>query len=219
MLVTLGLILVLEFFLNKKFAVRAMIAGMVLLAGMGFLVFKRQAPAVFEYRVSDPSNIYSRIAQQRQTLDLFLTHPIGGVGWGDYMDVAYDSSDVTYNGVTSAGSAHNTLGAILVETGLAGFLPFVVAQFLLLRAFWRLRRRGSRDARLASTIFLYVFLSYWITGVSLTSGYYSDVNMWYLLVTAVLYKFAVTEPPRPAFQPQRHSMESRTPVRWRPVPA
>ena len=220
MLVTLALILIIEFFLNKKFAVRATVAGMVLLAGLGFLVFKRRAPAVFEYRVSDPSDIYARIAQQRQTLDLFRTHPIGGVGWGDYMEVAYDSSDVSYNGVSSVGSAHNTIGAVLVETGLSGFLPFVAAQFLLLRVFWRLRRRGGHDARLASTLFLYVFLSYWITGVSLTSGYYSDVNMWYLFVVAVLYKFAVTEP-LPTVQPHRHShsLETRTPVRRRLVPA
>ena len=219
-LVTLGLILVVELFVNKRFAVRATIVGLGLLAGLGFQVFKQRAPAVFEYRVSDPADIYARVAQQRQTLDLFLTHPIGGVGWGNYMDAAYDFAAVTYSGVKSVGSAHNTLGALLVETGLAGFLPFLLAQFLLLRAFWGLRRRGSHDARLVSTTFFCVFLSYWITGVSLTSGYYSDINMWYLFVTAVLYKFGVTEAPRPTIRPHRHSIEGRTVPYWRrSVPA
>jgi hypothetical protein len=39
----------------------------------------------------------------------------------------------------------------------------------------------------------------------LTSGYYSDLNLWYLFVTAVLYKFAATEKPVPRVLPVRQA--------------
>jgi hypothetical protein len=41
--------------------------------------------------------------------------------------------------------------------------------------------------------FLYIFLSYWVSGLSLTSGHYGDLNLWYLLTLAVLYKYGVTD--------------------------
>jgi O-antigen ligase len=194
MLITLALIVLVELYSNKKMGVRAAVVVLILLAGVGFFAFKTLAPEVFDYRVSDPSDVYARVAQQRQTFQLFASHPIAGVGWGNYMAAAYNVSDTSYNGVDSVGSAHNTLGAILAETGLLGTLPFVASQWLLFRAFWRLRRRGTRDATLASICLLYIFASYWITGVNLTSGYYSDLNMWYFFVAAVIYKFAITEP-------------------------
>ena len=175
--------------------------ALILLGGLGGVALKKLAPDIFEYRVSDPSDVYARVAQQRQTLQMFASHPIEGVGWGNYMDVAYNFSDTSYNGVDSVGSAHNTLGAILAETGLLGTLPFLASQVLMFLAFWRLRRWGTRDAMLASICFLYVFSSYWITGLNLTSGYYSDLNMWYLFVAAVIFKFAILDHAAPKPRP------------------
>jgi O-antigen ligase len=156
----------------------------------GFYGLKLAAPEFFKSRVSDPSDLYARIAQHKQTLQLFLGHPFNGVGLGNYPQAAMSIPSATYRGVDSVGSAHNTLGALLADTGVTGFIPFVLAQIFLFRAFWRLRKHGSPQAVLASTFFLYVFLSYWVTGVMLTSGYYSDINLWYCFVVGVLYKFA-----------------------------
>jgi len=196
-LITLALIVLLEFFKARKPSTRVFAVAAVLLGMSGLLWFKKLAPDMFDYRVSDPSDVYARIAQQKQTLEMFLANPMSGVGWGNYIDAAYSFSDASYKGVYSVGSAHNTLGALLAETGILGVVPFIAAQFLLFRFFWRLRRSGTHDARLASNFLVYVFLAYWITGVSLTSGYYSDINMWYLFVLAVLCKFALTELPNP----------------------
>ncbi len=193
-LLTLLLIVSFEFYGRKRAALRIVIVGSVLLAVLGLLWFKKTAPDMFEYRVSDPSDVYARVAQQRQTWEMFLAHPIVGVGWGNYISEAYKFSDVSFGGVLSVGSSHNTLGTILVETGLLGFLSFLTAQVLLFRTFQLLRREGTPDRRLAATFFNYVFLAYWITGVSLSSGYYADLNLWFLFVIAILYKFAVTEP-------------------------
>jgi hypothetical protein len=190
--ITIALILMFEFYLDKRATVRAAIAGIALLGTAGFLYFERRAPEMFEYRISDPSDVYARIAQQQQAWKLFLAHPLVGVGYGNYMEAAYNFPTVSYKGVDSVDSAHNTLGSILVEAGLSALVPFVAAQFVVVAAFWRLRLRRTPEARLTITLFTYVFLTYWITGVSLTSGYYSDLNMWYMFVLAFMYKFAVS---------------------------
>ena len=195
-LLTLVLVGAMELVKTKRTTVRVAMITAFVVGGVALLWFKTLAPDMFGYRVSDPSDIYARIAQQKQTLEIFASSPFNGVGWGNYMDVAYGFSDVSYKGVFSVGSAHNTLGALLAETGVLGFVPFIAAQLLLLLFFWRLRRRGTHDAVLASNFCIYVFLSYWITGISLTSGYYSDINMWYVFAIAIFCKFALTEPAR-----------------------
>jgi O-antigen ligase len=194
-LITLALIAMLELFKTKKTTVRITVVTVMILSAVGLILFKTMAPDMFGYRVSDPSDIYARIAQQKQSLEMFAANPLNGVGWNGYMDAATNFSDVTYKGVYSVGSAHNTLGALLAETGILGFIPFIVAQVFLLRFFWHLRRRGTHDAILASDFCTYTYLAYWITGVSLTSGYFSDINMWFLFVIGVCCKFALTEPP------------------------
>jgi O-antigen ligase len=189
--ITLGLVLVIEMYLNKKVGVRFMICGLLALALLGVWWIKVKSPELYEDRVSNPDNFYARVAQQEQTLRLFLAKPINGVGLGDYPEAAAALGQTSFHGVYSVGSAHNTLGNILAETGLTGFIPFVLSQVFLCRAFWNLRKRGSPGAAVAGRFFLYVFLGYWISGLMLTSGYYSDLNFWFVFVTAVLYRYSL----------------------------
>ncbi len=190
--VTLLVVIILELYYNKKITTRLAVIGLVMLGTVAIFWLGRMAPDLFESRVSDLSNLYGRIAQQRQTLELFVSHPVNGVGLGNYTEAALDVPDAAYRGVYSLGSAHNTLGAILVDTGLIGFVPFVFAQVYFFLAFWKFRKQSSPHTILATTFFFYVFLAYWMSGLVLTSGYYSDLNFWYLFVIAALYKFAVT---------------------------
>ena len=97
-----------------------------------------------------------------------------------------------YDGIQSVDRPHNTLGAILAETGVLGFVPYVTAQVALFLAFWQLRRRRSQNAQ-AWTYFLYIFLGYWINNMTLASGYTSDLNLWFIFSIALLYKFSTTE--------------------------
>jgi len=160
------------------------------------LLIRIALPSVFEER-SDTANIYGRIAEQKQVLNMFLDNPLNGVGFTNFPEAASSSKYTAYyRGVQSVDNEHNNLSAILAETGLAGFLPYLVSQILLFGVFWRLRKNGA-SAALAWRYFLFVFLGYWVNGMSLTSGYYSDLNLWYMFVLAVLYKFAKTGPIRP----------------------
>jgi O-antigen ligase len=192
-IMTLVIVGILEIYWSKSNKVRLMVAG-VALAGVAGIAFLRvTAPDFFQYRVSDMSDLYARIAQYKQTWTLFESYPLRGVGLANYATVADNVPAAYYRGVESVGSAHNTLASILVDTGMVGFLGYFLAQVYFFRAFWRLRLQGTPQAKLASRFALYIFMSYWITGLMLTSGYYSDMNLWYLFAMAVIYKCANTE--------------------------
>jgi O-antigen ligase len=154
------------------------------------------APDTYADR-SDPGNVYGRVAEQIQTWHLFSSHPLLGVGLGHFADTVNGDTHYYefYNGIRSLDSPHNSLGGILAETGILGFIPYVAAQGMLFLAFWRLRKRRDRNAQLAWTYFLYIFLSYWISGLSLQSGYSSDLNLWFIFSITILYKISMSEKP------------------------
>lgn len=166
-------------------------------------------PAVFEER-SAPGNVFGRLAEQQQVLAMFADHPLNGIGLNNFFYEASQKGKYTafFGDVQSVDYPHNNLGAVLAETGLTGFIPFVVSQVLLVIAFCQVRRSATPESTLIWKCFLYIFLAYWINGMSLTSGYYSDLNLWYMLAFALMLKFAAThdrgtEPLLPAYEPYR----------------
>jgi len=154
-------------------------------------------PEIIQERVLSLQNVYGRVAQQKQTFELFSSHPLLGVGFSNFTPAAGQLTDsATYLEVGPLDAPHSNLGAVLAETGLFGFVPYFLSQILLLRAFWKMRARDTLDARFVWKMFLYVFVSYWITGLSLTSGYYLDANMWLIFVVCCIYKYGLTEDSR-----------------------
>lgn len=126
---------------------------------------------------------------------MFMDHPLNGVGLNNFY---YEASvkgkyRAFYADIESVDYPHNNFGAVLAETGLTGFVPYFVSQVLLVVAFWKIYRSHLPESKLIWTTFLYIFLGYGINGMSLASGYYSDLNLWYLLVIAILMKFAVSQ--------------------------
>lgn len=172
----------------------ARIAGLlmiatVVLAAMGLV------PDLYEERMASSENVYGRLAQQKQNLKIFLADPMIGVGLNNYHEYASHKAQTatSFEGVEALEYPHSNLGAVLAETGLVGFLPYAASQVLLVVAFWKLRARRTECSSLVQRFSLYVFLSYWISGLALTSGYSSDLNLWYMFSLAVLYKYALTD--------------------------
>ena len=52
-------------------------------------------PAVYEDRVSRPDNVYQRIAQDQQTLEVVRDHPLMGVGFNLYHDTVFGDAKYT----------------------------------------------------------------------------------------------------------------------------
>jgi O-antigen ligase len=186
--------LVIVFFVDawyQRGAARALRVGAVISLGLSVLALQLAFPVVFEER-ADPVTFYSRIAQQKQTVMLFMNHPINGVGLNNFNTAAENGQSAFYESGEALDYPHNNLGAVLAETGLTGFLPFLASQVLLVSAFRKLRSAASRDSKLVWKNFLFLFLIYWINGMALTIAYFEDLNLWYMFVIAALYKFAIT---------------------------
>lgn len=156
---------------------------------LGILLFfaltaKLFFPGVFEDRVSRPDNVYQRIAQDLQTLEVVRDHPLIGVGFNLYHDTVFGDSKYTvrFRGFEAMDFPHNSLFAVLAEEGCIGFLLYVAAQMLFVRAMWRLREVN----RLGWRVFLYCTLVYTIYGLDVGMAYYSDLNLFYMFVLGTL---------------------------------
>jgi hypothetical protein len=185
--ITLIVVLIIDIFFVKTFRARAWRFSILGFLGTALLLFQLALPEAFMER-SDPANFYARLAQQKQTFAIFLTHPLTGIGLGNFLSFApeFSGPDSSVEGYGAVDAAHNTLGEIVSETGLFGGVPYILAQVFLILTFWKLSPTAPRIWR----FFIYIFLAYWISGMSLSSGYFSDLNLWFMFAIAVLFKVA-----------------------------
>jgi O-antigen ligase len=192
---TLLLIFLFEIFRTRARVWRVALVSLGIVSLVAFFWLSAQLPDLYEERVSGSENIYARVAQEQQSIDVFLSHPMMGVGLNNFHDAALKTTNyaTSYKDVEALDYPHSNLSATLAETGIVGFIPYVLSQVLLVIAFLRIRKKGTPSARLASKCFFWIFLSYWVSGLSLTSGYYSDLNLWFVFSVALLYKYGASE--------------------------
>lgn len=190
--IALILVLLLATVTSRVPSERTLGIGILVLCCVGVMTLSLFAPDVYSDR-SDPANIYGRFAQQMQTWRVFVTHPVLGVGLGSFHDVVSRDTGylADYSNVRSVDWPHNNVGAVLAETGLLGVIPYLTAQVLLFAMFWRMRRSSSPGAHRAWTYFLYIFIGYWFLGMDESSGYISDLNLWFVFAVALLYKYSM----------------------------
>jgi O-antigen ligase len=158
------------------------LAGLLVLAITGKLFY----PAVFEDRVTRPDNVYQRIAQDLQTLEVVRDHPLIGVGFNLYHDTVLGNAKYTVRlkGFEAMDFPHNSLFAVLAEEGCIGFLLYVAAQIFFVRAMWRLRKIN----RLGWRVYLYCILVYTVYGLDVGMAYYSDLNLFYMFVLGIIFQ-------------------------------
>jgi O-antigen ligase len=135
-------------------------------------------------RAKQLSNLYGRLAAWEAAARMAADHPIFGVGLGNYFDY-YDRwySRQTYAieqalSTKVAAGPHSNLLWIASELGLVGLIPYVAANYFLLFDGWRrLNRKRAPHAAL--------FAAYWIPGLALASGFYSDLNLYFFFLMGV----------------------------------
>jgi O-antigen ligase len=191
--ITLLLVLIIDTFWEQKTTPRAWRVGLIVASGGLIFIAPVFAPEVFEDR-SRAENAYARVAEYEQSFRVFLDHPMLGVGFLNFN--SYVSGEpryvASYRGVSSVDTPHSNVAQVLTETGILGFVPYVMAHLLLLKAMWQLRQLNSSACQVWKYS-VYMFLAYWLTGLIEGSGY-SPVNLWYMFAIAVSYKYVLTEP-------------------------
>ena len=93
--------------------------AMILLAA---IAAKLLDPRLYDDRVSNPDNVYQRLAQHRETFRVVSEYPLFGVGFGLYHDVAARNPRymAKWNGIESMNYPHNVLMTVLSEEGMRG---------------------------------------------------------------------------------------------------
>ena len=192
--ITLLLALIIDAFCEKRTTRRAWHVVLIL-AFLG-LIFSVSvfAPDMFADR-SDSQNVYARVAQYEQSLRVFVDHPLLGVGFASFNafvagQLQYRTS---YEGWSSVDWPHNNLMAALAETGILGFVTYVMTHIVLLWAMWQLRQLSSCGYSVWR-YYVYMFLTYWITGLTEATGFNAFVNLWYVFLMTICYKYVLTAP-------------------------
>ncbi len=190
---TLLLVLIIDTFWEQRTSPRAWRSVLILTFAGLLLLAKEFAPDIFADR-SGADNLYSRVAQNAQTLTVFADHPVLGVGFSNFNNFVSGETQyrMSYEGVSSVDWPHSNLGQAIAETGILGFVPYVMMHILLFMAMWQLRR-SSASGSMVWRYFVYLFLAYWITGLTESSGF-EYMNIWYVFATAVCYKYGLTGP-------------------------
>jgi O-antigen ligase len=162
---------------------------------LALIAIKTTFPYIYEDRVEDASNVNARLAQHQQSLAVLLDHPWLGAGFGQFTQVVSNESKYRffYNGVPSIDYPHNTLLNVAAETGLLGVFFFTLSQFFLLRAFRGFPLKGLTGL-LAWWSFVSIFVAYWVFGMDVSSGYFEELNIWYMFALAICIRYACTEP-------------------------
>ena len=166
------------------------------LAVSAFTILNATLPDIYQERVSSTENVNARFAQMLQNADLFLQNPVLGVGIGNFGNAVPNVtrySSLNPSGIDPLNAPHSNWMAILTETGLVGLVSYVAAQIMLVAAFWKMHSGSA--GKLVWKYSLFVFLAYGVSGMTLTSGHYGDLNIWFMFTVAALYKYRLERQP------------------------
>ena len=179
---------------NRRLA--AIVLAAILLAGAGALALGRLSAT---RRLADPRNVIGRLVTWRTAAAITLDNPVFGVGLANYQwafDQRYFWDDEPVDELLdtpAANSPHSNLLWVASEMGVVAFLLYLVANIYLFMIGWRaFRRAQSTGARAAAAAFLALFLAYWVPGLTLASGYYSDLNLYFFFLTGLLSNGSLT---------------------------
>jgi O-antigen ligase len=116
-----------------------------------------------------------------------------GVGLANYQwafDQRYFWSDQSVDellGTAAVDSPHSNVLWIASEMGVIACIVYVVANLYLLSSGWRaFRRARTEKARIAAAAYLAILVAYSLPGLTLASGYYSDLNLYCFFLLGLL---------------------------------
>ena len=169
----------------------AAIIALLLIAAGGLLA--TTLPASSSGRLMNTRSVFGRLATWQGAAEIAFDNSILGVGltnYSDYYDASHFYSDVEPEEILetkAADSPHSNLLWIASELGLVAAAAYIFANLYLGLMGWRALKRATGDRqRMAASCFLSLVVAYWITGLTLTSGYYSDLNLYFLFLLGAL---------------------------------
>lgn len=189
---------------------RALFPGIVtvvmLIALAGW--FTTIVPSITGSRLTDPRTAFGRLATWQAAAEITLDNPVFGAGLGnypEYFDTSHYYADEAPEEVLdtrAVDSPHSNLLWISSELGLTGLALYIAANIYLLLMGWRaFKNADDRRRRITASCFLALVFAYWIPGLTLSIGYYSDLNLCFFFLVGALSSSFVSS--RKALPPTR----------------
>jgi O-antigen ligase len=151
-------------------------------------------------RLQNPRNLVGRVVTWNVALGIAFANPLFGVGLNNYkpyFDANYNQdADWLARGleVKPAPFPHSNYLWIGSELGLPALVTYLLAFGWLIAASWRGLRQRTDHARAAAICSLALTTAYLVHGLTLTSGWYSELNLYYFFMTGLLANiFSVEE--------------------------
>jgi O-antigen ligase len=136
---------------------------------------------------------YGRLATWETTSRVAAENPLLGVGldnYSDYFKVEADDEDGFFESAFEtkvATTPHSNFLWIAAELGLAGLIPYIIANVLLLITGLRgLSGESDIKTRSAAACMLALLVGYTISGLTLQSGAYSDLNLVFFFLMGIM---------------------------------
>ncbi len=167
------------------------VAVVMLIALAGW--FTTIAPSITGSRLTDPRTAFGRLATWQAAAEVTLDNPVFGAGLGnypEYFDATHYYADEPVEEVLetrAANSPHSNPLWISSELGLTGLALYIAANIYLLLMGWRAFKNATEQRqRITASCFLALVIAYWIPGLTLASGYYSDLNLCFFFLVGAL---------------------------------
>jgi hypothetical protein len=156
-------------------------------------------------RLASPRNAYGRLATWEAASSIAIENPALGVGLANYTGYfrnKYFGARRERESVLrtrAVDSPHSNPLWIASELGLIGFALYAAANvYIFLMGYRALKRAAVGRARAAAACYLAAAVAYWVPGLTLTSGAYSDLNLYFFFMIGLLLNLSKggTERPR-----------------------
>ena len=161
------------------------------IALIGFVV--TITPMLAGTRLTDSRTAFGRFATWQAAGEIALANPVFGVGlgnYGEYFDQTHYYSDEPIEEILESravDSPHSNVMWIGAELGLVGLALYLTANVCLFLTGWRTFKHAENSRqRAAAACAIALVVAYWIPGFTLTSGYYSDLNLYLFFLVGVL---------------------------------
>ncbi|HEX5735662.1 MAG TPA: hypothetical protein VF131_22735 [Blastocatellia bacterium] len=151
------------------------------------------ASASLGQRLSSLHNVYGRLATWEAAVRISADNPLLGVGianYGDYFRAMYFEGETPVERIIESRAAlspHSTPLWVAAEAGALAFALYLMANVYIFRMGYR-ALKGATDGRerAAAACYLAIVVAYWLPGMTLTSGIYSDLNLYFFFLLGLL---------------------------------
>jgi O-antigen ligase len=169
-----------------------LVAAFAIIIVLGIMAITFDTSALGQRLVS-LRNLYGRLATWEAAAGITLDRPFFGVGltnYNDYFEKKYIDEDRPAEAVLDARAApfpHSNFLWVAAELGLFAFALYVAANiYIFLMGYREFIKAKSAEGRAAAATTLAIAAVYSIPGLTLASGAYSDLNLYFFFMIGLL---------------------------------